>query len=52
MIKFAIQFALFPAFLIFYRARGARLQPTAAIALTPLLLLQEVCDELQLRELL
>jgi len=52
MIKFAIQFALVLAFLIFYRAQGARVQPTAAIALTPLLLLQEVCDELQLRELL
>jgi hypothetical protein len=42
MIKFAIQFALFLAFLIFYRPQGARLQPTAAIALTPLLLLLKV----------
>jgi len=49
MIKFAIQLALFLVFLIFYRAQGARVQPTAAIALTPLLLLLEVCDELQLR---
>jgi len=39
MIKFAIQFALFLAFLIFYCAQGAPVQPTAAIALTPLLLL-------------
>jgi len=49
MIKFAIQLALFLVFLIFYRAQGARVQPTAAIALTPLLFLLEVCDELQLR---
>lgn len=39
MIKFAIQFALFLAFLIFYWAGGAHVHPTAAIALTPLLLL-------------
>jgi len=39
MIKFAIQLALFLTFLIFYCAQGARVQPTAAIALTPLLLL-------------
>jgi hypothetical protein len=52
MIEFVIQFALFVAFLIFYRAQGARVQPTAAIALTPLLFLLEVCDELQLREVL
>ena len=39
VIKFAIQFALFLAFLIFYRAQGAPVQPTAAIVLTPLLLL-------------
>jgi homopolymeric O-antigen transport system permease protein len=39
MIKFAIQFALFLAFLVFYRMHGAGVHPTAAIALTPLLLL-------------
>jgi homopolymeric O-antigen transport system permease protein len=39
MIKFAIQFALFLAFLIFYWMQGAPVQPTAAIALIPLLLL-------------
>ena len=39
MIKFAIQFALFLAFLIFYWAQGAGIHPNAAIALTPLLLL-------------
>jgi lipopolysaccharide transport system permease protein len=39
MIKFAIQFALFLAFLIFYWAGGAHVHPTTAIALTPLLLL-------------
>ena len=39
MIKFAIQFALFLTFLIFYWMQGAPVQPTAAIALTPLLLL-------------
>ena len=39
MIKFAIQFALFLAVLIVYCAQGAPVQPTAAIALTPLLLL-------------
>ena len=39
LIKFAIQFALFLAFLIFYWAGGARVHPTTAIALTPLLLL-------------
>jgi lipopolysaccharide transport system permease protein len=39
MIKFAIQLALFLGFLIFYRAQGAPVQPTAAISLTPLLLL-------------
>src|SRR6266536_1751642 len=38
MMKFAIQFALFLAFLIFYWMQGAPVQPTAAIALTPLLL--------------
>jgi lipopolysaccharide transport system permease protein len=38
MIKFAIQFALFFAFLIFYWIEGAGVHPTAAIALTPLLL--------------
>ena len=39
MIKFAIQFALFLGFLIFYWAQGAGVHPNAAIALTPLLLL-------------
>jgi len=39
MIKFAIQFALFLAFAVFYWAQGARVHPNAAIALTPLLLL-------------
>ena len=39
MIKFAIQLALFLTFLIFYWMQGAPVQPTAAIALTPLLLL-------------
>ena len=39
MIKFAIQLALFLAFLFFYWMEGAPVQPTAAIALTPLLLL-------------
>ena len=39
MIKFAIQFALFLAFLMFYWMQGAGVHPTAAIALTPLLLL-------------
>ena len=39
MIKFAIQFALFLAFLIFYWMQGAGVHPNAAIALTPLLLL-------------
>src|SRR5207248_7600685 len=39
MMKFAIQFALVLAFLIFYWAGGAHVHPTAAIALTPLLLL-------------
>jgi lipopolysaccharide transport system permease protein len=39
MIKFAVQFALFLAFLTFYWMGGARVHPTAAIALTPLLLL-------------
>src|SRR5439155_956295 len=34
MIKFAIQFALFLAFLIFYWMQGAPVQPTAASALT------------------
>src|SRR5438046_9087025 len=38
MIKFAIQFALFLAFLIFYWMQGAGVHPNAAIALTPLLL--------------
>jgi lipopolysaccharide transport system permease protein len=38
MIKFAIQFALFLAFLTFYWMQGARVHPNAAIALTPLLL--------------
>ena len=39
MIKFALPFALFGAFLIFYWTNGARIHPNAAIALTPLLLL-------------
>src|SRR6476620_3609570 len=39
MIKFAIQFALFLTFLIFYWMEGTAVQPSAAIALTPLLLL-------------
>jgi homopolymeric O-antigen transport system permease protein len=39
MIKFAIQLALFLAFLIFYLVQGAGVHPNAAIALTPLLLL-------------
>ena len=39
MIKFAIQFALFLAFLIFYWMGGANVHPTATIALTPVLLL-------------
>ena len=39
MMKFAIQLALFLAFLIFYWMQGAPVQPTAAITLTPLLLL-------------
>ena len=39
MIKFAIQLALFLAFLIFYWIGGAGVHPNAAIALTPLLLL-------------
>lgn len=39
MIKFAIQFGLFLAFLMFYWMQGAGVHPTAAIALTPLLLL-------------
>jgi lipopolysaccharide transport system permease protein len=39
MIKFAIQFALFLGFLIFYWVEGARVRPNAAIVLTPLLLL-------------
>jgi len=39
MIKFAIQLALFVAFLLFYWMEGARVHPNAAIALTPLLLL-------------
>ena len=39
MIKFAIQFALFLAVLIVYCVQGAPVQPTAAITLTPLLLL-------------
>jgi homopolymeric O-antigen transport system permease protein len=38
MIKFAIQLALFLAFLIFYWMQGAGVHPNAAIALTPLLL--------------
>jgi homopolymeric O-antigen transport system permease protein len=37
MTKFAIQLALFVAFLIFYCMQGAPVHPTAAIALTPLL---------------
>ena len=37
MIKFAIQLALFLAFLIFYWMQGAPVHPTAAVALTPLL---------------
>lgn len=39
MIKFAIQFALFLAFAVFYWAQGAGVHPNAAIALTPLLVL-------------
>src|SRR6266513_4499578 len=39
MIKFAIQLALFLAFLIFYWMQGAQVHPNAASALTPLLLL-------------
>ena len=39
MIKFAIQFALFLAFLVFYWMQGEPVHPNAAIALTPLLLL-------------
>jgi lipopolysaccharide transport system permease protein len=39
MIKFAVQFALFLSFVIFYWVEGARVHPNAAIALTPLLLL-------------
>ena len=39
MIKFAIQFALFLGFLIFYWMQGAGVHPNAASALTPLLLL-------------
>ena len=39
MIRFAIQFALFLAFLIVYWMQGAGFHPNAAIALTPLLLL-------------
>jgi len=39
MIRFAIQFALFLAFLIFYWMQDAGVHPNAAIALTPLLLL-------------
>jgi len=39
MIKFAIQFALFLACLVFYWMRGEPARPNAAIALTPLLLL-------------
>src|SRR5947207_10584370 len=39
MIKFAIQLALFLAFLIFYWLEGARVHPNAAIAITALLLL-------------
>jgi lipopolysaccharide transport system permease protein len=38
MIKFAIQLALFLGFLIFYWMQGAGVHPSAAIALTPLLL--------------
>jgi lipopolysaccharide transport system permease protein len=39
MIKFAIQLALFLAFVIFYWIQGAGVHPNAAIGLTPLLLL-------------
>jgi lipopolysaccharide transport system permease protein len=39
VIRFAIQFALFLAFLIFYWMQDAGVHPNAAIALTPLLLL-------------
>jgi lipopolysaccharide transport system permease protein len=39
MIKFAIQFALLLAFLIFYWMGGANVHPTATVALTPVLLL-------------
>ena len=38
MIKFANQFALFFALLVFYWLQGAGVHPNAAIALTPLLL--------------
>jgi homopolymeric O-antigen transport system permease protein len=38
MIKFAIQFALFLTFLIFYWMQGAGVHPNAASVLTPLLL--------------
>jgi lipopolysaccharide transport system permease protein len=39
MIRFAIQFTLFLAFLICYWMQGAAVRPNAAISLTPLLLL-------------
>lgn len=39
MIKFAIQFALFLAFLIFYKLQGENIRPNWVIALTPVLLL-------------
>ena len=39
LIKFAVQFAFFLAFLIFYLVRGAPIKPNAWITLTPVLLL-------------
>lgn len=39
VIKFAIQFGLFLAFLMFYWIEGARVRPNGAIVLTPFLLL-------------
>ena len=38
LIKFAIQFALFLGFLVFFWLKGAPIHPNAAMALTPLLL--------------
>jgi lipopolysaccharide transport system permease protein len=39
LIKFAIQFALFLAFMLFYYAKGVTMHPNALIFLTPVLLL-------------